>query len=277
MENGLSTNVKVETITSLEVSQMMEIEHKYLLKMLNGQTDKDGRDKMVGIIPTLLRGDLPLANFFIEDTYKDASGKKNKMYHCTKKGCDLLANKLTGEKGILFTAKYVERFHQMEDYIKKQIPELPQSKAKTPNLASANNTVKILGTLMEKAGIKPDIQLLTAKTVYAQAGIEIPLLIEADQKYYDTTYIAKKVGMYVKKSGKPAVTAVSQLIKSLPLEEGETKDFFEGKDNWQGSVTKYSESVIEKVRDWLVENGYPTIIEGESKNYHVVYDTYDVA
>ena len=35
-------------------------------------------------------------------------------------GCEMLANKLTGEKGILFTAKYVKRFNDMEQYIKSQ-------------------------------------------------------------------------------------------------------------------------------------------------------------
>ena len=34
-------------------------------------------------------------------------------------GCEILANKMTGEKGILFTAKYVERFNKMETVIKE--------------------------------------------------------------------------------------------------------------------------------------------------------------
>lgn len=34
-------------------------------------------------------------------------------------GCDFLANKFNGEKGILFTAKYVERFNAMERSIKE--------------------------------------------------------------------------------------------------------------------------------------------------------------
>lgn len=48
----------------------------------------------------------------------DASGKENKCYLVTKLGCDFLANKFTGEKGILFTAKYVKRFDEMEQAIK---------------------------------------------------------------------------------------------------------------------------------------------------------------
>lgn len=61
-----------------------------------------------------------LSDYFIESSYKDASGKSNKCYECTKMGCEMLANKLTGEKGILFTAKYVKRFNDMEQHIKAQ-------------------------------------------------------------------------------------------------------------------------------------------------------------
>ena len=53
------------------------------------------------------------SEYFIESTYQDKSGKSNKCYECTKLGCDMLANKMTGEKGILFTARYVKKFNEM--------------------------------------------------------------------------------------------------------------------------------------------------------------------
>ena len=40
----------------------------------------------------------------------------------TKKGCEFIAHKLTGVKGTEFTAKYINRFHEMEDAIKAHIP-----------------------------------------------------------------------------------------------------------------------------------------------------------
>ncbi|PEK65577.1 hypothetical protein COM55_06165 [Bacillus pseudomycoides] len=48
-----------------------------------------------------LSSTLSPANFFIESTYKDASGKENRSYLLTRRGCDMVANKMTGEKGIL--------------------------------------------------------------------------------------------------------------------------------------------------------------------------------
>ena len=43
-------------------------------------------------------------------------------YQVTKKGCEFIAHKLTGVKGTEFTAKYINRFHEMEDAIKAHIP-----------------------------------------------------------------------------------------------------------------------------------------------------------
>ena len=45
-----------------------------------------------------------------------------RCYQVTKKGCEFIAHKLTGVKGTEFTAKYINRFHEMEDAIKAHIP-----------------------------------------------------------------------------------------------------------------------------------------------------------
>ena len=61
------------------------------------------------------------AKFFIPATYTDDQGKERPCYYLTRKGCDMVANKMTGERGTLFTAAYVTRFHEMEaELIKRQ-------------------------------------------------------------------------------------------------------------------------------------------------------------
>jgi hypothetical protein len=59
-----------------------------------------------------------LSEFFIESKYKDKSGKESLCYLLTKKGCDMVAHKMTGEKGVLFTATYVTKFEEMENSLK---------------------------------------------------------------------------------------------------------------------------------------------------------------
>lgn len=105
-----------QTISSREVAEMMQKKHFEVLRMLEGYE----KPKVIGIIPVLTNSRITVSEYFIESSYKDKSGKTNKCYECTKLGCELLANKLTGEKGILFTAKYVKRFNEMEQYIKSQ-------------------------------------------------------------------------------------------------------------------------------------------------------------
>lgn len=108
---------KDKTISSLEVAEMMETEHSKIIRKLEG-----GRDRK-GFIQILTEAQMGVSDYFILSTYRDASGKENKSYEVTRLGCDFLANKFTGEKGILFTAKYVKRFHEMENTIRKENTE----------------------------------------------------------------------------------------------------------------------------------------------------------
>ena len=119
---------EVTVIDSREVAEMLGKEHKEILQYLEGLKTKEGKVKVVGIIPTLEQsGDVHVANYFIESTYNDR-GRIKKCYLITKMGCEMLGNKQKGEKGILFTAKYVERFNQYEEQLKELTqPKLPQT------------------------------------------------------------------------------------------------------------------------------------------------------
>ena len=112
--NELIINKRVETIESIEVAKMMDKEHKEIMWMIDGNKKRG----IVGIKPTIeLSADLHLSDYFIENTYKDSMNRNKKCYSVTKMGCELLANKLTGEKGILFSARYVKRFNEMQNVI----------------------------------------------------------------------------------------------------------------------------------------------------------------
>ena len=58
-----------------------------------------------------------VSDFFIPTTYLSEQGKKMPCYLLTRLGCDMVANKQTGERGTLFTAAYVTRFRQMEQLL----------------------------------------------------------------------------------------------------------------------------------------------------------------
>lgn len=150
-----------------------------------------------------------------------------------------------------------------------------EDRKKIVSITSATNAVKMLSPLMEAAGFSSEIQLLTAKAFYQEAGLELPFEIKTEQPFFDTVYIAREIGIFTK-TGKPANEAVGNIIKKLEIDNNDFLETLESKGNWQGSVKKYVPSVIERVRDWIVQNDYPTSISyiersGKEKFNHVEY------
>ena len=120
------TNEQGETvpvIDSREVARMMGRTHSEILGYIEGGTTK-GRTYATGILPTLLSKGFDLSAYFIESSYTTTINNREKCYLCTRMGCDLLATRQKGEKGILFCAKYVEKFNEMEKELKKNNPAL---------------------------------------------------------------------------------------------------------------------------------------------------------
>ncbi|KKX54443.1 Rha family transcriptional regulator [Brevibacillus borstelensis] len=90
-------------VDSREVAEMIGKQHRNLLRDIDGY---------VSILNQ--NSNLSSDQFFIESSYEAGTGKSYKCYLLTRKGCDMVANKLTGEKGVLFTAAYVTKFEEME-------------------------------------------------------------------------------------------------------------------------------------------------------------------
>ncbi len=94
-----------QTLDSREVAEMVEKEHRQILKDIRRYIEQFNEGKISPV------------NFFKESTYKDAKGEIRPCYRITKKGCEFIAHKLTGTKGTIFTACYINRFHEMESIL----------------------------------------------------------------------------------------------------------------------------------------------------------------
>lgn len=111
--NNLQNN-EINTISTREVAEMMDTKHDLVLRKLNGRKDSKG------IIDILRENQMDVSDYFIESSYKvEGNNKTYSEYLCTKLGCDFLGNKFSGEKGIIFTAKYVKRFEEMKTQLKQ--------------------------------------------------------------------------------------------------------------------------------------------------------------
>ena len=100
-----------QTISSIEVAEMVGKRHTDLIRDVRRYLEQFNESNLASV------------EFFKESTYKDSKGEVRPCYNVTKKGCEFIAHKLTGVKGTEFTAKYINRFHDMEDMIRESIPQ----------------------------------------------------------------------------------------------------------------------------------------------------------
>lgn len=100
----------VQYIDSREVAEMVGKNHKDLIRDIRRYCQYLEKGK----VDFNQRKIAPI-DFFAEASYQDAKGEKRPCYLVTQKGCEFIAHKLTGEKGSVFTATYINRFHEMED------------------------------------------------------------------------------------------------------------------------------------------------------------------
>lgn len=106
----MNSLVKKElTLDSREVAEMVGKRHANLIRDIKTY------------IGYLTNSEMSSSDFFIPSTYLDIKGEERANYRITKKGCEFIAHKLTGQKGALFTAAYINRFHELEGQVQQQI------------------------------------------------------------------------------------------------------------------------------------------------------------
>ena len=94
----------VDVIDSREVAEMTGKNHKELLRDIRNYA---------GIIENSTERNFALSDFFIPNTYMDSTGRTLPCYLLTRKGCDFIASRMTGKKGVQFSARYVCAFDAM--------------------------------------------------------------------------------------------------------------------------------------------------------------------
>ena len=148
-------------IYSREVAEMVEKQHKHLLRDIAGYIkimEESGEPKFGP------------SDFFIPSTYMSEQNKELPCYLITKRGCDMIANKTTGKKGVLFTAAYVTAFEEMQLMLTApKINALPEG-------VSLNGLARLLSVtrrIMMDMGSTPTEIGLVAKSLYEGCGVPL--------------------------------------------------------------------------------------------------------
>lgn len=153
---------------------------------------------------------------------------------------------------------------------------------KKKNLSSINMMIKNVNDIFSKAGVDPLYIAVAAKNIYEEAGYNIPIqLTTKEKKLYDCTEMAKELGV-LSESGKLHDKAISGILQQIDILEDEKITTPYERKGHSGVTVQYKESVFQKVRQWLIDNSYPTEIplllcNGKTNKCKVAYKNVEVA
>ena len=262
-------------IDSREVAELIGKRHDNLIRDIEGYLktlEKSNALKIEGV------------RFFTKSSYIDVKGQMRPCYLLTKMGCEMVANKLTGEKGILFTAAYVSKFNMMETNLRA---EREKSQVLKPTLSDCNDTAKIVVDQLKRTGATIYRILDFLDELYEPLGLEVIEGGEFDDipQTYTALQIAYVCGVY-SLYGNPHAHAVSCIInENLFISD---KHKLVTSDNYMSGITgpcaqtalaaltstrgiRYDEYALDAVKQWIVDFKYPREIYSDCRTYHVVY------
>ena len=227
-----------QTISSLEVAEMVGKGHKELLR--------DIRRYVV----QLAESKIALGDFFQESTYKDVNNQNRPCYEVTKKGCEFIAHKLTGIKGTEFTAKYINRFHDMENIIQQGIPQ-KQNKDERIQVMKMNAQTRMAQTFLKLANVDTLSEtyknVLVSKASEVLAGEKIiPLPVIEHRETYTASELGRMFGVSANKIGR--------IANENDLKKPEYGEYRRDKSKYSShecDTWVYFDSVIPKVSNLL--------------------------
>lgn len=145
--------------------------------------------------------------------------------------------------------------------------EMPKKKpAHKEKLPSVNQMVKNIKGALNDAGVDSKYIAAEIIRIYSDNGypVKVPLISEVPV-LWDCTTMAKEFGI-LSESGRPHDKAVSAIIQKLDVSEEEIVKTAYSRNGHDGVTVQYKDSVFQKVKEWLKENGYPALIEHQLSN-----------
>lgn len=132
---------------------------------------------------------------------------------------------------------------------------------KQPPLGSVNMMAKIIKEVYGQAGVDPNFTALAVSKVYKEkAGMDLEPPLKTEARFYDQGEIAKELGIY-SKTGNPHANAIGAIIEKLEIPETDKVIAPFTNNGHSGTSQKYSQRVVEAIKDWIVSQGYPERIE----------------
>lgn len=157
-----------KTISSLDVSHMVGREHRAVLRDIRTIIVQLGEHKSVQA-------------YFIEDSYIDLQDKPRPCFNLTKLGCELYGTRMTGEKGTLFAASYIDKFNEMEIHLKT-----------TDNLNTPEDIM--IATLQNIKNVKAEVKTVQADIFELKQEIDLTRKQKSELSKLVRSNVMKAVG-----------------------------------------------------------------------------------
>lgn len=163
-EKGQTMRTEVTGIDSRTVADWTDKNHKDLLRDIKRY---DGYLKSAKLRPT---------DFWQETSYTSQNGKVNPCYFITRKGCEFIQHKMTGEKGAIFTAKYINYFHEQGEQLQEATQLLLDIAEETPapqeHALQVDIESEYINSLLQEAIDETDKRQKFAKVIRARIMVE---------------------------------------------------------------------------------------------------------
>lgn len=233
-------------VDSREVAKMTGKRHNHLVRDI---------DNYISVI--LQNPNLGSADFFIESSYKSNNNNLYKCYLLTKKGCDLVANKMTGDKGILFTATYVEAFHKMQSQLKRELIAKDSYMIEDP-VERAKAWIKEQEKTML---LEQEIGELKPKADYVDEILKCPGTVAISQIAADYGLTAQKLNRILHDAGLQRKVNRQWILYKKHMKKGYTKSetisFIRNDGTHDTRIqTKWTQKGRLKINEILTELGY---------------------
>jgi len=241
-------------IDSREVALAIGKRHDNLLRDIGNYLD---------IIEKIANLNFEGCDYFLESSYLDVNSRLRLRYLVSKMGCHMIANKLSGERGVMFTAAYVAKFSEME--AAERNAEI-NARAK-PHLGEFNCAVRNVLSGMAYCFTAPARVMGFLRKAYEPFGIEV-VTEGAGRSFYTVTQIAGMLGIYSER-GRPHGHAISAIITKLDFPADHAIAIPYG---LVGVSIQYDRRVVKAVAGWIHRNGFPAEVPHSGFEYHLCYN-----
>ena len=235
----------VDVVDSRQVAEMIGKPHNDLMKSIRTYCEYLGQ------------GDFSQSDFFIPSVYTNSQNKEQPCYLLTKKGCDMVANKMTGEKGVLFTAAYVTAFEAMRKHIEgesktgklpKPMTDYQQMMAETRRRNAQIQEARIYTELARRYKGTTYEQVLNAHATKSLSGEYLLPLPEAGERLMSAGEVGAKLGI--------SSNLVGKLTNKHGLKTDQYGKWMHDKSPYSSKEVpsfRYKECVVDKLREILAE------------------------